>query len=286
MKSGLIFALLISSLVLPSIAFAEPGTEPVEVDGNTYEVSYDATGLTVDGLEADTLTSTLTIFITTTDVTSSLEITLERSFFDSKTDGADEDFLVLTDSEEAVFEEEKTDSARTLTITIPSGTNSIDIISFGTTGFGTSEETPEEIPEEIPEEVEETPTEEPEEVETPEPTTQCGPGTILKDGACVLETVTEPEPEEETETPEPTTQCGPGTILKDGACVLDERCGPGTTFKDGQCVLDETSSPEPSAPRSGAIQLVAPIIAAFVIAMIVMIILWAIGRASRKKTNS
>lgn len=249
MKSGLIFALLVSSLVLPSLAFAEPGTESVEVDGKTYEVNYDATGLTVDGLEADTSTSTLTIFITTTDVTASLEMTLERGFFDSKTDGADDDFLVLTDSEEAVFEEEKTDSARTLTITIPSGANSIDIISLGTTGFGTPEETPEEVPVEP--------------VETP----------------------TE-EPEEETQTPQPSTQCGPGTILKDGSCVLDERCGPGTMFKDGQCVLDETSSPEPSAPHGGTYDLVAPTIAAFVIAFIVMIVLWAIGRASKNKTNS
>ncbi|MGQ0772270.1 MAG: hypothetical protein ACT4NT_05835 [Nitrososphaerota archaeon] len=286
MKLGLLFALLISSLVLPSLAFAEQGTEPVEIDGKTYEVNYDATGLTVDGLEADTFMSTLTVFVTTIDVAPSLEITLERSFFDSRTDGVDEDFLVLTDSEEAVFEEEKTDSARTLTITIPDGANSVDIISFGTTSFGTLEETPEEMPEEIPEETDETPTEEPEEeTETPEPTTQCGPGTILKDGACVLETMAEPEPEEETETPEPTTQCGPGTILKDGACVLDERCGPGTIFKDGQCVLDETSA-EPSAPRSVTYDLVAPAVAAFVIAFIVMIILWAIGRASRKKTNA
>jgi hypothetical protein len=35
-----------------------------------------------------------------------------------------------------------------------------------------------------------------------------------------------------------------------------------------------------------AFDLVAPAIAAFIIAFIVMIILWAIGRASRKKTNA
>jgi len=54
------------------------------------------------------------------------------------------------------------------------------------------------------------------------PKTQCGLGTILKDGVCVLD-----------------ERCGPGTVLKDGVCVLDERCGLGTVLKDGVCVLDE-----------------------------------------------
>jgi hypothetical protein len=37
------------------------------------------------------------------------------------------------------------------------------------------------------------------------------------------------------------TQCGPGTIPKDGVCVLDERCGPGTIFDEDtySCILDK-----------------------------------------------
>ncbi|MEW6044296.1 MAG: hypothetical protein AB1608_08530 [Thermoproteota archaeon] len=285
MKFGLIFALLASSLIFPNIAFGEPGTASVDVNGSTYEVSYDATGLTVDGMEADPATSTLTVLITTTDVSPVLEITLERSFFDSKTDGADDDFFVLAGIEEADFEEDRGETARVLTITVPSGADSIDIIALGTTGFASAETTPEEpeeVPEETPEEPpqEETPVEEPEPTEEPE--TQCGPGTVLKDGVCVVEETPQPVPEEPTET-EPETQCGPGTVLKDGVCVLDERCGPGTIFKDGACVLEET--PQPSPSRGTTFELVAPAVAAFVIAFIIMIILWAIGRASRRKNN-
>jgi hypothetical protein len=282
LKAELVFALLVLSLVLPNLAFAEPGTTQVEIDGTIYEVSYDATGLAVDGMEADVLTSTLTVLVATTDVSSTLEITLDRDFFDSKVDGADESFVVLADFDEAVFTEDATDSARTLTITVPSGTSSIDIIG---TGFG-SQEAPieEEVPEEEPvkeEPVEETPTEE-------EPEMQCGPGTILRDGVCVLAEAepTEEEqetPAEETPTEEETRQCGPGTVLKDGVCVLDETCGPGTILKDGQCVLDETQ--QQTVTRSATTELVTPIIAAFVIAFIIMIVLWAIGRASRKKSD-
>ncbi len=244
MKSELVFALLISSLVLPNLAFAEPGTASVEVDGTTYEVSYDAIGLRVDGMEADVLTSTLTVLVATTDISSTLEITLERSFFDSKADGADESFVVLEDFDEAVFTEGVTDIARTLTITVPSGTTSLDIIG---TGFGAQEE-------EAPTEEEETPEKEPE--------------------APAEETPSETESE---------MQCGAGTVLKDGVCVLDETCGSGTILKDGQCVLDETQ--QQTTTRSATTELVAPIIAAFIIAFIIMIVLWAIGKAGTKKSS-
>ncbi|MEW6587590.1 MAG: hypothetical protein AB1299_00295 [Thermoproteota archaeon] len=283
MKLGLIFALLASSLIFPSIAFAEPGSASVEVNGSTFEVNYDATGLTVDGMEVDTSTSTLTVLITTTDVSPVLKITLERSFFDSKTDGVDDDFFVLAGIDEAEFEEDRGETARVLTISVPPGADSIDIIALGGTGFAseTAPQEPEEVPEETPEEtpLEETPVEEP---QVEEPETQCGPGTVLKDGVCVLEETPQPAPEE-PQVEEPETQCGPGTVLKDGVCVLEERCGPGTVFKDGVCVLEET--PQPSTSRGTTFELVAPAVAAFIIAFIIMIILWSIGRASRKKNS-
>jgi hypothetical protein len=262
-------------MVLPNLAFAESGTAQVEVNGQTHEVIYDATGLIVDGMEADTLLSTLTITIGTSDVSPMLTVTLDRSFFDSRTDGADDDFLILADSEEAVFEEEKTDLQRILTITVPSGASSIDIIALGTSGFGSAEEIPEE----------ETPVEEPA-IPQEEPEMQCGPGTILKDGVCVLAEAEQPvESPEEPQVSEDEMQCGPGTILKDGVCVLDETCGPGTILKDGVCVLDESIPTQPTTSRGAAFDLVAPAVAAFVIAFIIMIILWAIGRAGGKKNG-
>jgi hypothetical protein len=283
MKPLLAFALLSMILVLPG---AYASTASIEVNGNTHEITYEATGLTVEGLEADTSTATLSVLVTTTEVEGTLVITLDRAFFDSRTDGADDDFLILADTEEAIFVEEKTDSSRTLAITVPVGTNSIDIISLGTTNFGTGESAaPEETPEEIPETTEETPTE-PEPTEEP---TKCGPGTVLdpQTNACVLEAVPEPTEEpapiETPETPEApeSQQCGPGTVLKDGQCVLDETCGPGTILKDGQCVLD-TSAPT-SSPTSMGKEFIVGIFAAFIIAFVVMIILWAIGRAGRRK---
>jgi len=269
LKSELVFALLTLSLILPNLAFAEPGTTSVEVNGVTYEVNYDTTGLVVDGMEVDVPTSTLTVLIATTDISSTLEITLERSFFDSRVDGADESFVVLADFDEAVFTEETTETTRTLTITVPSGTSSIDIIG---TEFGAQQKAPAE---------EEMPVEEEPAVQTP---TETEP--VEEEPAVQTPTETEPVEEEPVkEMPAKTVQemqCGSGTVLKDGVCVLDETCGPGTTLKDGQCVLDETQQ---TTARSTAVELVAPIIASFVIAFIIMIVLWAIGKAGRKNSS-
>jgi len=41
--------------------------------------------------------------------------------------------------------------------------------------------------------------------------------------------------------PTPEIKCGPGTVLKDGVCVIDERCGPGTVLKDGICQVVKKS---------------------------------------------
>ena len=84
-----------------------------------------------------------------------------------------------------------TDSSRTLTIEIPSGTEELEIIG---SVFGITNELPSVI---------ETPVIETPVIETPS-TNECGPGTILENDVCVLD-----------------QRCGPGTILENDVCVLD-----------------------------------------------------------------
>lgn len=263
---------------LPSDVFAASGSQMVEVNGNTYEVRYDTTGLDVLLVDVDDAPPTLVVFVSTTGVTGTLTVTLEREFMDSKApDGSDEEFLVLLDGGvETAYTESASSLARILTISVPSGTLSVDIIGthFGLAPVVSEPETPQEPPaSELPVE----PEPEPQMPTLPEPA--CGAGTVLKDGMCVVEVVTPPPAQ-----PEPPVEesvCGPGTVLKDGACVIDTSCGPGTVMVDGQCVLDTTPRQE---PRKGmTFELVVSVIAAFIIALIVMAILWGIGRAGRKK---
>ena len=280
MKSSLIFSLLAASLLLPNLAFATSGTYQVTVNDSTFDVNYDTTGLDVTGIEADVQSSTVTVFVTTSDVSGAITITLDRNFFDSKTNGEDDDFLVLADGVETTFQESKDAVSRILTISVPSGTNSVDIIALGSTSFGSGQPAEQPTQETAP------PAEVPEETappaETPKTETKCGPGTVLKDGACVVEQASLQETAPPAETSK-TEKCGPGTVLKDGACVLDETCGPGTILKDGTCVLDQTPAPQATQSRGLAFELIAPIVAAFVIAFVIMAILWAIGKAGKRK---
>ncbi|MFZ8937946.1 MAG: hypothetical protein ACO2Y5_06820, partial [Nitrosopumilaceae archaeon] len=92
----------------------------------------------------------------------------------------------------------------------------------------------------------------------------------------------EPVMDEEQPSEKPKTECGPGTILKDGVCVLDQRCGPGTVLKDDVCVLDSTPK-KSSAPQALGKELVYGFIAAFVVAGIIGIVLALMGKAGKSK---
>lgn len=259
-------ATVLAFLLVPAFANAESGTIPVIVDGTTYNIVYEAEGVKINAITPDYDFLSLILEVEVT-VPGQLEITFERAYFDSTFEGEDEPFFILADGDDVPYAERgKTEQTRTLILELQPGTEEVEIIGTqllqGTIGTTTpKEETPVEEPEIMPEEPE-VPVEEPE---------------IM------------PEEEAPMETPpvkEDATKCGPGTILKDGACVLDERCGPGTHFEDGACVLDE-KEPAPSGGFSlggaGSSQLVIPAIIGFGIAFIIMIILWAIGRAGRSK---
>lgn len=270
-KKVLSAALLL--VLVPVFAYAESGTIPVDVSGTTYNIDFEADGVTINGISADLDFASLLLEVEVTGSPGVLELTFDREYFDSTFEGTDESFIILADADQPTFEEtETTEDSRTVRIELTLGTEEVEVIGSqlldGTFGEITiKEEAPIEEPEITPEE--ETPTEEvPTEEETPE------------------ETAPEETPVEETT--EETDKCGPGTILKDGACVLDERCGPGTHFEDGVCVLDEK---EPETEESGlsgsnTSQLVIPAFIGFGVAFIVMIILWLIGRAGRNKSSA
>ncbi len=80
---------------------------------------------------------------------------------------------------------------------------------------------------------------------------------------------------------EPKTQCGPGTILEDGVCVLEEKCGPGTILQDGACVAStSTLSISPSISRD----FIVGGAAALGISFVLMLILGLISKAGRQKS--
>lgn len=251
-KLGLV--LLALALFSPAYVHAVPGTIPVDLQGTSFDVEYDVEDVEILSAVTDLDFISLLLEVEVTGSPGILEITLDRSFFDSTFQGVDEAFIVIADGDEPDVEEiDTTSQSRTLRIELPFGTEDVEIIG---TIFGASPPVDEPPVEEPPEEepVEEPPEEEP-----------------------VEEPPVEEPPEEEPTTTVPKTQCGPGTVLKDGVCVLEEKCGPGTTLQDGQCVALPSQQSDVSTSKDFIIGGGA----ALVIAFIVIIILAAIARVSR-----
>ncbi len=230
---GLILFTVISS----ALVYAE--TISVDVEGNSFDVDYTATGLDVSGIEVDLDSISLIFSVDVTSSTATLDVSFNRSFFDSVYEGADDDFFVIVDGDFADFTETETNSqSRSLSIEIPSGTQDVEIIG---SIFGDSTSIPVD--------------------ETTEP---------------VDETT---EPVDET----PKIQCGPGTILKNGACELDERCGPGTVLKDGVCVLDSTPKSSETSVKIVSREFITGVFAALGIAGAIGIILGIMYKVSKSK---
>ena len=298
---GLILFTMFSSVMI----YAE--TTSVDVSGNSFDIEYTATGMTVSSVESDVDFVSLIFDVDVTGSSAVLDVTFERSFFDSLFEGSDDEFIILVDGDEPTFTETNTTQSRTLSIEVPLGTEEIEIIG---SVFGQPEPV-EEIPEpveEIPEPVEEIP-EPVEEIPEPlgiaafvdpnqdpqsyvdrynnEPTYKKWfddnyPEYDSIHQAVGLEVHLEETSQQIDDTPK--TQCGPGTVLTDGICTLDEKCGPGTILVDGVCTLVESTpkSTDTSVKGLGK-ELIVGVVGAFVIAGIIGIIVALISKANKSK---
>ncbi|MFB1006942.1 MAG: hypothetical protein QMC57_04795 [Nitrosopumilus sp.] len=187
---GLIFFTILST------AFVYAETISADVDGTSFDIVYTTMGMNIVGIESDTESMSLILSVDVTDLNGKLDVVLDRSFFDSVYDDVDDLFFILADGDEVISKEIQTTSqSRTLSITVPYGTEELEIIG---SVFGSSVE--EIIVEEII--VEEIIVEEI--IVNDVPDNECGPGTVLENNICVLD-----------------QRCGPGTILEGNACVLD-----------------------------------------------------------------
>ena len=100
----------------------------VVVDGNTIPVKYSITNGKVLGIKADTQSKSLIVSIQTTG-DGVLTVTLPRGLIDAKVNGQDDKYYVLSDGQEADFQETSTTTTdRTLSIPFTDGTEEIEII--------------------------------------------------------------------------------------------------------------------------------------------------------------
>jgi len=95
--------------------------------GQSYPVNYGITGGTVSDMTLDTNATSLVVSIQTTG-DGSLTMTLPRTLIDAKAGADDDQFFVLVDGADTEFNESKTSTDRTITVSFIDGTEQIEVI--------------------------------------------------------------------------------------------------------------------------------------------------------------
>jgi len=254
---GLILFTIISS----ALVYAE--TISVDIEGNSFDIDYTATGMTISGIEPDLDFVSLIFTVDVTDSSGTLDITFDRSFFDSTFEGLDDDFIILADGDEPNFTEtETTSQSRTLSIKLPAGTEEVEII-------GSSFDNPMSIPTDDSD------------IDKAAADKAAADKAAADKAAANKAAADKAAADKAASDDTPKTQCGPGTVLKNGACVLDERCGPGTILKDGVCVVESTPQSSSTSVSGLGKDLGMGLIAAIVIAGVIAIILGIVAKAHK-----
>jgi hypothetical protein len=110
--SKIFLGLILVTILSTTLAHAE--TMSVNVEGNTYDIEYMGDGVSISAVEPDLDFISLIFSVDVTNSPGILEITFERSFFDSVYQGNDDDFIILADGDEPnYFETETTPQSRT-----------------------------------------------------------------------------------------------------------------------------------------------------------------------------
>ena len=180
-KIILAFAIFTVISVIPG-AFAD--SISVDIEDSTYEIDFTSVDVEIKSVSADTDFISLIFEIDVLSKNGQLEFNFDRNFFDAKLGSEDDDFFVLVDGDELSFEESKDDFYRNIVFSVDPGSEEIEIIGSQIVGISYLLEKEAEIQIQI--EVEEQAIEEQEAEIISKLQEQCGEGTILEDGVCVL----------------------------------------------------------------------------------------------------
>lgn len=180
-KIILAFAIFTVISVIPG-AFAD--SISVDIEDSTYEIDFTSIDVEIKSVSADTDFISLIFEIDVLSKNGQLEFNFDRDFFDAKLGSEDDDFFVLVDGDELSFEESKDDFYRNIVFSVDPGSEEIEIIGSQIVGISYLLEKEVEIQIQI--EAEEQAIEEQEAEIISKLQEQCGEGTILEDGVCVL----------------------------------------------------------------------------------------------------
>ena len=238
---------LIFSIMIPS-AFAD--TVSTEIDNTNYDIVYTGNNVVLKSATADLDFISLIFETEVSGSDGDVSITFQREFFDAKLGYSDDDFFILSDGDEIEFAEVKTDESRTLSFSLSAGTEEIEIIGtiLANNSFLIEQEQQ----------------------------AQDSAAQAQADAEAAAQAQADAEAAAQAQAQ---ADADAKNAEEEKLDKLMNACGDGTIYENGECVLSPMEK-NASDMRTGP--LIYSIVIGMSIGIVIMMILWGIGKKSHK----
>ena len=248
---------LFFSLAIPS-AFAD--TVSTEIDDTSYDIDYNANNVVLKSVTADLDFISLIFETEVSGSEGDVSITFQRDFFDAKLGYSDDDFFILSDGDEIEFEEVKTDEYRTLSFSLSAGTEEIEIIGtiLANNSFLIEQEQ--------------------QDAEAAAQAQADADAKAQAEAAAKAQAEADAQAEEEAAA-KAQAEADAKNAEEEKIENMMNTCGDGTVYENGECVL---SPMEKNASDFRTGPLIYSIVIGMSLGIVIMMILWGIGKKSHK----
>jgi len=248
---------LFFSLAIPS-AFAD--TVSTEIDDTSYDIDYNANNVVLKSVTADLDFISLIFETEVSGSEGDVSITFQRDFFDAKLGYSDDDFFILSDGDEIEFEEVKTDEYRTLSFSLSAGTEEIEIIGtiLANNSFLIEQEQ--------------------QDADDAAKAQADADAKAQAEAAAKAQAEADAQAEEEAAA-KAQAEADAKNAEEEKIENMMNTCGDGTVYENGECVL---SPMEKNASDFRTGPLIYSIVIGMSLGIVIMMILWGIGKKSHK----
>ena len=248
---------LFFSLAIPS-AFAD--TVSTEIDDTSYDIDYNANNVVLKSVTADLDFISLIFETEVSGSEGDVSITFQRDFFDAKLGYSDDDFFILSDGDEIEFEEVKTDEYRTLSFSLSAGTEEIEIIGtiLANNSFLIEQE----------------------QQDADDAAKAQAEADAQAEAEAAAKAQAEADAQAEAEAAaKAQAEADAKNAEEEKIENMMNTCGDGTVYENGECVL---SPMEKNASDFRTGPLICSIVIGMSLGIVIMMILWGIGKKSHK----
>ena len=257
MKLNIAYVTVLAAAIMIPSAFAD--TVSTDIDSVSYDIEYTGNNVVLKSATADLDFISLIFETEVTGSEGDVSITLQRDFFDAKIGYSDDDFFILSDGDEIEFEEVKDDTSRTLSFSLSSGTEEIEIIGtiLANNSFLIEQEQQAE--------------------------NSAAQAQADADAAAQAQANAAAQAQADADAAaQAQADADAKNAEEEKLEKLMNSCGDGTVFENGECVL---SNMEKNAKNVNHGSLIYSVVIGLMIGITITLILWGIGKKSHKSLS-